>query len=93
MPEYAGKTSLVITTDHGRGATPRDWTDHGAKVPGAEGWWAAVRGPKVEGRGVIGAGEVTQGQIAATVAGLVGQNYAASQPKAAGMLPVIPLAR
>jgi hypothetical protein len=89
MPEYAGKTSLVITTDHGRGGTPKDWTDHGAKVPGADGWWAAVMGPKVEGKGVIGAGEVTQGQIAATVAALVGQDYAATQPKAAAALPVI----
>src|SRR6266566_201475 len=28
MPEYAGKTSLIITTDHGRGSTVLDWVDH-----------------------------------------------------------------
>lgn len=89
MPEYAGKTSLMITTDHGRGGTPKDWTDHGAKVPGPEGWWAAVIGPTVPAKGVIGEGEETQGQIAATVAALVGQDYPASQPKAASALPVI----
>ena len=93
MPQYAGKTSLVITTDHGRGSTPKDWTDHGAKVPGAEGWWAAVLGPRVPAKGVVGEGEVTQGQIAATVAALVGEDYRAATPKAAPQLPVIPAAR
>ena len=47
MPEYAGRTSLVITTDHGRGGTKLDWTDHGKDVEGAEFMWAAVMGPTV----------------------------------------------
>jgi len=34
--QYRGKTSLVVTVDHGRGRGPRDWTDHGEKVVGAE---------------------------------------------------------
>jgi hypothetical protein len=83
MPEYAGKTSLVIATDHGRGATPQDWTGHGAKIPGADGWWAAMMGPTIEAKGVIGEGEETQGQIAATVAKLVGEDWNAAEPKAA----------
>src|SRR5437867_1685855 len=29
MPEYAGNTSLLLTTDHGRGETKQNWTDHG----------------------------------------------------------------
>src|SRR5579859_4858563 len=33
---YRGKTTLVLTADHGRGATIEDWSDHGAKVAGAE---------------------------------------------------------
>jgi hypothetical protein len=83
MPQYAGKTSLVIATDHGRGATPQDWTGHGAKIPGADGWWAAMMGPTIEARGVIGEGEETQGQIAATIARLVGEDWNAAEPKAA----------
>ena len=83
MPEYAGKTTLVIATDHGRGATPQDWTGHGAKIPGAEAWWAAMMGPGVEARGIIGQGEETQGQIAATIAKLVGEDWNAAEPKAA----------
>ncbi|HEY7116784.1 MAG TPA: alkaline phosphatase family protein [Tepidisphaeraceae bacterium] len=88
MPQYAGRTALVITTDHGRGSTPKDWTDHGEKVPGADGWWAAMMGPGVEARGVIGEGEETQRQIAATLAALLGQDYRAAQPRAATALPV-----
>ena len=45
MPEYANRTALVMATDHGRGDTPRDWTDHGRKVPAAERIWMAVMGP------------------------------------------------
>jgi hypothetical protein len=48
-----------------------------------------VLGPKVAAKGVIRGGEVTQGQIAATVAGLVGEDYGAAVPKAAAPLPVI----
>jgi hypothetical protein len=33
LPAYRGRTALVVATDHGRGATPQDWTDHGQKVP------------------------------------------------------------
>jgi hypothetical protein len=83
MPEYAGKTALVIATDHGRGATPGDWVTHGTKVEGADGWWAALMGPGVEAKGVIGEGEETQGQIAATIAALVGEDWNTAEPKAA----------
>jgi hypothetical protein len=87
LPEYTGKTALVITTDHGRGTTPLDWTDHGAKTPGAEGWWAAVMRPGMDVVGVMGEGEVTQNQMAATVAGLVGEDWRAVEKRAAPMLP------
>src|SRR6185436_6324409 len=33
LPAYANQTALIITTDHGRGATTKDWTDHGRDVP------------------------------------------------------------
>ena len=57
-------------------------------MPGAEGWWAAVMGPECR-PGVLGEGEVTQGQIAATVAELVDEDYRTSQPKAASPLDVL----
>ena len=45
IPEYAGRTSLVLTTDHGRGATTTDWTNHGRDVPrqSAPGWPSSGR--------------------------------------------------
>lgn len=29
LPDYRGTTALLVTTDHGRGATTKDWMDHG----------------------------------------------------------------
>jgi hypothetical protein len=83
MPEYRNKTALIVSTDHGRGETTKDWTDHGQKVPAAERIWIAVMGPGIPAAGLRTGANVTQSQIAATVAALLGQDYAGAQPKAA----------
>jgi Metalloenzyme superfamily len=83
MPEYAGHTSLVVTTDHGRGATTRDWTDHGKDVPAAERTWIAVLGPDIAALGIRRNVNVTTSQIASTIASLVGQDFKAAMPAAA----------
>jgi hypothetical protein len=88
MPEYRDRTSLVITTDHGRGETRVNWTDHGKKVPGAEFIWFAVLGPDTPPSGVRENVETTQSQLAATIAHLVGEDFATASPKAAAPLPV-----
>jgi hypothetical protein len=88
MPEYAGKTSLLITTDHGRGDTTKDWTDHGEKVPAAGAVWMAVMGPGTPALGVRANVEATQSQIAATLAALVGEDFRAPVPQAAPPLPL-----
>ena len=31
MPEYAGNTSMVISTDHGRGSYVKDWMHHASE--------------------------------------------------------------
>ena len=82
MPEYANRTALVLTTDHGRGEG-HDWTTHGEKVPAAERIWMAVMGPGVPASGLRSNVTVTQSQIAATVAALLGEDYRAAQPNAA----------
>lgn len=86
LPEYAGSTSLVISTDHGRGETIRNWTDHGQKVEEAEYIWMAVLGPDTPALGVRSDVEATQSQIAATLAKLVGEDFVAAHPKAAPAL-------
>ena len=84
MPEYEGKTSLVLTTDHGRGSGPKEWRDHGEKVEGAESIWIAVLGPDTPALGErASAAAVTQGQVAATVAALLGEDWCAAEPRAA----------
>ena len=87
-PQYKDKTALLITTDHGRGSTRADWTDHGKGVTGAEYIWAAVIGPDTPAAGEREGVEITQSQVAATVAALVGEDFRAAVPKAAPPLPV-----
>ena len=85
LPAYRGRTALVLTTDHGRGETPLDWTDHGHKVPAAEPIWMAVMGPQTPALGVREGVQATQSQLAATVAAFLGlgEDFRKAQPKAA----------
>lgn len=87
MPEYKDQTSLVLGCDHGRGSTIRDWTDHGAKIEGAEFVWSAVLGPDTPALGVRSEVNVTLSQIAATLATLVGEEFRTVSPKSAASLP------
>jgi hypothetical protein len=83
MPEYAGKTSLVITTDHGRGTSPKNWTDHNNTTEGAEYTWIGIIGPDTPALGIRQNLTVTQSQIAATLAGLLGEDFAGTDPRVA----------
>lgn len=51
MPEYAGKTTFLITTDHGRGKKTGTWNDHGFFVQGSSQTWYALFGNKVVPQG------------------------------------------
>lgn len=44
MGEYGRNTTLIITTDHGRG-NGGSWKDHGPDIRGAERVWLYARGP------------------------------------------------
>jgi bisphosphoglycerate-independent phosphoglycerate mutase (AlkP superfamily) len=84
LPGYRGTTTLIVTTDHGRGDGPDRWKDHGADVVGAERVWMAVLGPDTPPRGDrVQTARVTQAQVAATVAALLGLNWPAASPGAA----------
>lgn len=87
MPEYAGKTSLVLTTDHGRGDTRVEWKSHGKDTPGSDQMWIAVLGPDTSAGGCRSDLDVTQSQVAATVAELLGEDYHAAVPRAGAPLP------
>ena len=88
LPGYANSTTLILTTDHGRGATTRDWMNHGRDVPAAERTWMAVLGAGVSAGGVRRGVNVTTSQIAATIAALVGEDFRSAVPAAAPPLPL-----
>ena len=90
MPEYRGATTLLITTDHGRGIGPTTWTSHGEKIPESGETWFAVLGPDTPPLGERS--EVptqTIASAAATIAALVGENWPAAEPRAAPPWPVL----
>jgi hypothetical protein len=83
LPEYRGRTTLLVGVDHGRGRAAQDWTSHGAKHPGSDEVWLAGIGPGIPPMGeVTNLAEVRQSQIAATVAALLGENYQYAAPQA-----------
>lgn len=90
MPDYKDKTALLLTTDHGRGAKPKDWQKHGRDVPAAERTWMAMMGPGIAPLGVRKGVTVTTAQFAATVASVVGEDFRQAVPAAA---PAIALGR
>ena len=66
--QYKDKTTILITTDHGRGLTPADWSDHGDDVEGAQYIWLATISPDSSLRGEWRNTEtIYQDQIAATL--------------------------
>jgi hypothetical protein len=82
MPEYRDKTTLIVLPDHGRG-TGALWTSHGEKIPESMQTWMAFLGPDTSAQGERKqAATVTESQIAATLAALLGEDYHASVPKA-----------
>lgn len=83
LEEYRGRTTLLVSTDHGRGDAPSEWKNHGAKTEGAEFIWIAALGPDTPAQGErTRTPAYTQSQIAATLAALLGEDYCAAVPKA-----------
>jgi len=84
MPRYRGRTTFIITTDHGRGSGLTEWKEHGVEEKGSENIWIAVMGPDTEPLGErSNTHRVTQAQIAATVAAFVGRDYGKAVRQAA----------
>jgi hypothetical protein len=82
MPKYQGKTTFILSTDHGRGSGSTAWRDHGAEVKGADSIWVAILGPDTKPLGERRDGTIGQNQIGATIAMLLGEDYAAAVPRA-----------
>ncbi|MBL4603220.1 MAG: sulfatase-like hydrolase/transferase [Emcibacteraceae bacterium] len=83
-PEYKDKTTLLITTDHGRGYVElADWKEHGemdiASDEGDKAIWMAVIGPDTPATGEMkNTTDVKQNQIARTLMKMMGFDYEAN---------------
>lgn len=74
--QYKDKTTLLITSDHGRGTDAKSWKDHGKKVAEAGEIWFAVLGPDTPPTGEMkGDSQYHQNQIAKTLAKFLGLNF------------------
>jgi len=80
--QYRDQTTLIITCDHGRGASENEmWRDHGEKVPGSNQTWMAIIGPDTPGLGEASyPGQIFNNQVAMTIATLLKIDY--KNPKA-----------
>ena len=84
QPEYAGQTSLLITTDHGRGRTATDWKHHGEKYAGSGETWMAFVSPRWRARGEWrNHAPLVSAQTAATLLDWMGLDWRAFNPAAA----------
>ena len=90
QPDYKNKTTLLITTDHGRGDIKKEeWTDHGGGVQDAYQIWFAVMGPKVKPLGEMKSNQqFYQKQLAQTAAQLTGHTYSAAH-EVSSAIPVV----
>jgi hypothetical protein len=87
MPEYDNETTFIITTDHGRGSGHEEWKNHGEEQKGSSDIWIAIVGPDTPALGErANANRVTQAEIAATVAALLGKDFRQGSPQAAAPL-------
>jgi phosphopentomutase len=84
LPEYHDSTTLILTTDHGRGSGLLNWKDHGEKISESREWWVAVLGPDTPALGEREKVDpVTEAQVAATIAKFVGEDFRSAVPEAA----------
>jgi hypothetical protein len=88
MKQYRGATTLIFMPDHGRGEGPQ-WKSHGEKIPDSKYIWMAFAGPDTPALGERqNVAPVTQSQMAATLAALLGEDYATAVPKAGRPIPM-----
>jgi hypothetical protein len=82
-PRYKGKTTVMITVDHGRGSIAGQWKDHGKKIEGAKYIWLAILSPDSPKRGEWANSEtIYQNQIAATICRFLNIDYGENNPRA-----------
>ena len=77
------KTTLIITTDHGRGKRSSKWTEHDVLVRGSGDAWLAIIGPDTKPAGEMQLPQqLYQKQLASTISKFLGYNFTGNHPVA-----------
>ena len=85
---YRGKTTYIITCDHGRGFG-NEWSSHGSGTKGSEATWVMLLGKGVEPKGETSeCGPFYTKQIAATIASALGIDF--TPDDGAKLEPIVP---
>ncbi len=80
-PFYKNNTSFIITTDHGRGQTTKNWVRHGLFTPGSNYSWLMTLGPAFQSKAELKIkAEFFNDQLAQTVAGILGYQFNPQHP-------------
>jgi hypothetical protein len=75
-PQYKDKSTMIITTDHGRGTNKTSWTGHGTSIPESKEIWIAAIGPDTPAMGEMKKEGLWQSaMIARTIYRLLGLKY------------------
>ncbi|MFN3998608.1 alkaline phosphatase family protein [Algoriphagus sp.] len=75
-PQYKDKTTMIITTDHGRGTNKSSWRSHGSSIPIAGEVWMMAIGPDTPATGEMKSkGQWQPAMIARTIFQLLGMEY------------------
>jgi len=96
---YRNRTTLIISTDHGRGAVPDGWSDHDSNagatpaeindasevVLGSDQIWFAAIGPAIRSAGVL-SGQWKQSQLSATALSVLQLDPKKLMPEADGAM-------
>lgn len=80
LPAYKNNTTLIITCDHGRGEK-EEWKYHGKGTQASSQTWMAFLGKSILAGGESKQSQqIYQGQLAQTIAQLLGYNFKTSHP-------------
>lgn len=81
QPDYRDQTTILITTDHGRGNGRHNWRKHRLLAAGSRHIWFAVMGPDTPAFGEMKIRNTTyQNQVAKTIAAFLGLPYRNKAP-------------
>ncbi len=88
-PFYKNNTSIIITTDHGRGKKPTTWVKHDMFTKGSDATWLLTLGPGLTANGQFQKENMIYSeQVAQTIAGLLGFEFNSNHPVSEAMTNV-----